>query len=74
MIVGTLIQPFLVNCSLLLNNTSPSVIFCIQNFKMAEVMSIGAQQSCTWKYFAADLAAAAIASVLVSPWVAAIDK
>ncbi|KAF4974851.1 hypothetical protein FZEAL_8312 [Fusarium zealandicum] len=41
---------------------------------MAEVMSYKEQQRCTWEYFAVDLAAAAFASALVTPWVAAIDK
>lgn len=41
---------------------------------MAEVMSVQAQERCTWQYLAVDLAAAAFASALVSPWVSAIDK
>jgi hypothetical protein len=46
----------------------------IINFKMAEVLSVREQQRCTWEYFAVDLAAAAFASALVTPWVTAIDK
>ncbi|KAJ4327877.1 hypothetical protein N0V84_001687 [Fusarium piperis] len=41
---------------------------------MAEVLSVREQQRCTWEYFAVDLAAAAFASALVTPWVTAIDK
>ncbi|RKL44312.1 hypothetical protein BFJ72_g4045 [Fusarium proliferatum] len=41
---------------------------------MTDVMSIREQQRCTLQYFAVDLAAAAFASALVTPWVTAIDK
>ncbi|RGP71027.1 hypothetical protein FSPOR_3715 [Fusarium sporotrichioides] len=41
---------------------------------MTDVMSIREQQHCTMQYFAVDLAAAAFASALVTPWVTAIDK
>ncbi|KAF5024400.1 hypothetical protein F66182_3486 [Fusarium sp. NRRL 66182] len=41
---------------------------------MTEFMSVKEQQRCTWQYFAVDLAAAAFASALVTPWVTAIDK
>ncbi|KAM5355060.1 hypothetical protein ACJ41O_001706 [Fusarium nematophilum] len=41
---------------------------------MTEVMSVQAQERCTWQHFAVDLAAAAFASALVTPWVTAIDK
>ncbi|KAF4467677.1 sequence orphan [Fusarium albosuccineum] len=41
---------------------------------MTEVLSVREQQRCTWEYFAVDLAAAAFASALVTPWVTAIDK